>query len=53
VVLVPIFRHKNDEVALKIIQEAFPDRKVEGIDCLAMVEGLGSIHCISQQQPAV
>lgn len=53
VVIVPIFGHKNDNVALKIIQEAFPERKIVGINCIEMVEGLGTIHCISQQQPAV
>ena len=53
VVLVPVFGHRNDKVALKIIQEAFPDRKVVGINCQEMVQGLGTIHCISQQQPAV
>jgi len=53
VVLVPVFGHKNDSKALKIIQEVFPDRKVAGINCREMVHGLGTIHCISQQQPAV
>ena len=53
VVLLPVFRDEKDEKALKIIQEAFPDRKVVGIDCREMVEGLGTIHCISQQQPKI
>ncbi len=52
-VLVPLFRDENDQKTLKIIQEAFPDRKVVGIDCCEVVEGLGTIHCISQQQPRV
>ncbi|HUS75694.1 MAG TPA: agmatine deiminase family protein [Methanothrix sp.] len=52
VVMVPVFGHKNDKKALKIIQEAFPDRKVVGINCREMVHGLGTLHCISQQQPA-
>jgi len=52
VVLVPVFGHPNDEVALARIQQAFPDRDVVGIDCTAMVAGLGAIHCISQQQPS-
>lgn len=51
VVMVPVFGEANDEVALKIIQEAFPDRMVVGIDCREVVQGLGTIHCISQQQP--
>ncbi len=50
-VMVPIFGDKNDEAALKIIQEAFSDRMVVGIDCREVVQGFGTIHCISQQQP--
>jgi agmatine deiminase len=51
VVLVPTFGHKNDKVALRIIQGVFQERRVVGIDCREMVHGLGTIHCISQQQP--
>lgn len=53
VVLVPIFDHKNDQEALRIIREAIPDRKVVGINCRDMVYGQGTIHCVSQQQPAL
>jgi agmatine deiminase len=52
VVLVPIFGHQNDHRALKTIQEAFSDRTVVGISCNELVYGLGTIHCISQQQPS-
>ena len=52
VVLVPIFGHANDANALAIIRQCFPDRKVVGINCCWLVYGLGTIHCISQQQPA-
>lgn len=52
-VLVPVFGHKNDKIALEIIQKAFPERKVVGINCTDLVYGLGTIHCISQQQPAI
>ena len=52
-VLVPVFGDKNDGKALQIIQEAFPGRKVVGINCREMVAGLGAVHCVSQQQPAV
>lgn len=52
-VLVPQFRDENDQKALKIIQGLFPDRRAVGIDCRELVEGLGTIHCISQQQPRV
>jgi len=53
VVLVPIFDHPNDDIALARIQQVFPDREVVGIDCTAMVAGFGAIHCITQQQPSV
>ena len=52
VVLVPVFGHPNDRVAMTRIRQAFPGRKVVGIDCTAMVAGSGAIHCISQQQPS-
>lgn len=52
-VLVPTFNHKNDAVALKILQDLFPDRKVVGIDCSYLVYGFGTLHCISQQQPSI
>jgi agmatine deiminase len=52
-VLVPTFRqHKNDDRALGMIRELFPGREVTGIDCLELVEEGGTLHCISQQQPA-
>lgn len=51
-VLVPTFRQKkNDDRALGMIRELFPDRKIIGIDCLELVEEGGTLHCISQQQP--
>ena len=52
-VLVPTFRQpKNDDRALGIIRELFPGREITGIDCLDLVEEGGTLHCISQQQPA-
>jgi agmatine deiminase len=51
-VLMPVFHHKNDAVALEILQKIFPNRKVVGIDCSYLVQGFGTIHCISQQQPS-
>lgn len=52
-VIVPQFRQqKNDNRALSIVKEIFPDREVVGIDCLDLVEEGGTLHCISQQQPA-
>jgi agmatine deiminase len=52
-VLVPTYRHANDARACTILQELFPHRRVVGIDCTHLIWGLGSIHCVTQQQPAV
>ncbi|MFD2256236.1 agmatine/peptidylarginine deiminase [Luteolibacter algae] len=52
-VLVPVFRQrKNDDHALGLIRELFPQREVIAIDCLDLVQEGGTLHCISQQQPA-
>jgi agmatine deiminase len=52
-VIVPTFRCDKDEKALLIMEECFPDRKVVGIDSTEIIWGLGSFHCLSQQEPAV
>ncbi len=52
IVLVPTYRHKNDSKALEILQKEFPGRRVIGIDSMELIWGLGSFHCISQQEPA-
>jgi len=52
-VIVPTYRSANDDKALQIIQQSFPDRKVIGIDSTDIIWGLGSFHCLSQQEPAV
>jgi agmatine deiminase len=52
-VLVPIFADPADETALSILRECFPDRRVIGIDCRELIWGLGTFHCLTQQQPAV
>jgi agmatine deiminase len=51
-VLVPTFADPNDEVALSVLRECFPDRRVIGIDCRELIWGLGTFHCLTQQQPA-
>jgi len=51
-ILVPVFNDPNDRVALNIIAKHFPDREVTGIYCRDLVLGLGTIHCMTQQQPA-
>lgn len=53
VILVPIYGDENDDRALKIIGEQFSDRQVIGIECRAVLEGGGVIHCITKEQPAV
>lgn len=50
-VLVPTFDDPADRVALNTLTELFPDRQVVGIHCLDLVLGLGTLHCLSQQQP--
>ena len=52
-VIVPTFRDKHDDVALRILEQCFPDRKVIGLDSVDIIWGLGSFHCLSQQEPAV
>jgi agmatine deiminase len=52
VVLVPTFNADRDAVALEIIRQVFPGRRVVGIDCSDLIYGAGTLHCISQQQPA-
>jgi agmatine deiminase len=52
-VLVPQFRQpKRDAEAREIVGNCFPGREVIGIDCYHLIWGLGTLHCISQQQPA-
>ena len=51
-VLVPTFNDPNDRVALNAIAEAFPKRAVIGIHAVDLVWGLGTLHCLTQQQPA-
>lgn len=52
IVLVPTYRSENDWRALETLQSVFNDRKVIGIDSTELIWGLGSFHCISQQEPA-
>ena len=51
-VLVPTFQDKNDRVALQTLTELFPGRDVIGIACTDLVLGLGTLHCMTQQQPS-
>lgn len=51
-VLVPTFNDEQDRRALGILSDLFPDRKVVGIHAVDLVWGLGTLHCLTQQQPA-
>ncbi|MES1991248.1 MAG: agmatine deiminase family protein [Pseudomonadota bacterium] len=50
-IVMPSFDDPNDEVARKIVADAFPDRKVVQVPALDIAAGGGVIHCITQQQP--
>jgi agmatine deiminase len=51
-VLVPTFNDPNDRRALGMLAELFPDRPVVGIHAVDLVLGFGTLHCLTQQQPA-
>ena len=51
IVLLPTYRDANDKLAIEILQREFPDRRVIGVDSTELIWGLGSFHCISQQEP--
>lgn len=50
-VVVPVYADKNDEKVLAILEECFPDRGIVGLDSRDITWGLGSFHCLSQQEP--
>ncbi len=51
-VIVPVFNDVNDRIALNIVQSAFKGHEVVGINATDLVLGLGTIHCLTQQEPA-
>jgi agmatine deiminase len=51
-VIVPTFNDANDRVALNTLAKLFPGREVLGIHCRDLVLGLGTLHCMTQQEPA-
>jgi agmatine deiminase len=53
VVLMPAFKDSNDEVVREILTSLFPNRTVLPIDCSDIIYGAGTLHCITQQHPAV
>lgn len=50
-VLAPVFGCKQDDAALKVLEGLFPGRRIAPIPCRDLVRGLGTVHCVSQQQP--
>ncbi|MFM8385677.1 MAG: agmatine deiminase family protein, partial [Planctomycetia bacterium] len=50
-VCVPVFGHRNDAKALRVLRRAFPGRRIVPIRCEKLVEGMGTLHCVSQQVP--
>jgi agmatine deiminase len=53
IVIVPTFNDPNDGDALNTLASLFPDREVVGIACRDLVLGLGTLHCMTQQQPSI
>ncbi len=53
IVLAATYGEPNDDIALEILREHFPARRVVGIDCNELIWGLGAFHCLTQQQPKV
>lgn len=53
VLLLPTYRSPRDDVARIALQNLLPNREVIGIDCTDLVWGLGALHCVSQQWPAL
>ncbi|MGH8444961.1 MAG: agmatine deiminase family protein, partial [Solimonas sp.] len=51
-VLVPTYGDPNDAVALERLRPCFPDRRVIGIDCRALIQQYGSLHCVTMQIPS-
>lgn len=52
-VLLPTFNDPNDAVARATLAPIFPTRRIVPIDCTELIWGLGTFHCLTQQQPAV
>jgi agmatine deiminase len=51
-VAAPVFGDRNDDVAVRTLRRAFPGRTVVPIRCERLVEGMGTLHCVTQQLPA-
>ncbi len=51
-VLMPVFGDLRDDEAGAVLESVFSDRKIVPVDCRDLIIGLGTVHCLSQQQPA-
>ena len=51
-VIVPTFQDAADDVAMQLLQDSFPDRRIVGVNAIELIWGLGAFHCMTQQQPA-
>jgi agmatine deiminase len=51
-VLVPTFNDPNDRKALDVLASLFPGRDIVGVHAVDLVLGLGTLHCLTQQEPA-
>ena len=51
-VIIPQFSDPNDERAVGVLSELFPDRNIIGLEATELVAGLGAFHCLTQQQPS-
>ena len=50
-VIVPNFRCREDDQAMRVLETCFPGRSIVGIDSVEIIWGLGSFHCLTQQEP--
>jgi agmatine deiminase len=50
-ILVPTFNDRSDRIALGLLAELFPNHDVIGVNCVELVFGLGTFHCMTQQEP--
>lgn len=50
-VLIPVYGVQQDEAALKILQQCFPEKEIIGINCRVLIEQHGSLHCVTMQYP--
>lgn len=51
--IVPTYRCRQDAEALRVLQDCFPERRIVGLDSTDIIWGLGSFHCLSQQEPSL